>query len=164
MRKRNWMMGLVLAAAAFVASTCVEVAPILSNSMAPMLSAGKDGRDLVVVERVTHRVRAPHRWEVVTLADPRDPSRTLIKRVVGLPGETVVIRDSGIEVNGAMVQRPEGGIAPRYLASGRSRWVIPRGAMVVLGDNSGSSLDSRAFGVVPVDSVRGHLLGKLGRL
>ena len=112
------------------------------------------------------------RGHVVVFKFPEDPSRDFIKRVIGLPGETVELRDKVVYVDGKPLDEPYA----RYIDPPRSRddpeyglrgeairdnWgprVIPEGELFVLGDNRDNSRDSRFWGFLPIDQVKGRAL------
>jgi signal peptidase I len=112
------------------------------------------------------------RGHVVVFKFPEDPARDFIKRVVGLPGETVEIRDKTVFVDGKPLSEPyvhflEPPLArsdPEYgLRSDglRDNWgprVVPAGQLFVLGDNRDNSRDSRFWGFLPIDQVKGRAL------
>lgn len=167
--------------------------PIPSGSMRPNLLEG----DVVLVDRLAYdlklpltdiviaRLGEPQRGDIVTFSSPRDGTR-LIKRIVGLPGDRVEMRNERLYVNGAAAEyaRPEAvleradaaasipalrltetvaGSARRvqFLAGqavGRSFGpvTVPAGQYLMLGDNRDNSADSRYFGFVP----RNRLIGR----
>jgi signal peptidase I len=116
--------------------------------------------------------RPIQRGHVVVFKFPEDPARDFIKRVVGLPGETVEIRNKQILVNGAPLEEPYVRFLepplrpddPEYGLRGdtiRDNWgpqVVPEGHLFVLGDNRDNSRDSRFWGFLPVDQVKGRAL------
>ena len=77
-----------------------------------------------------------------------------VKRVVGVVGDTIDIRDGGVFRNGSRVDEPFA-IGPTTALGDQTRWVVSDGALFVLGDNRPASADSRAFGLVPVENVIG---------
>ena len=95
----------------------------------------------------------PQRGEVIIFRFPRDESRDFVKRVVGLPGETVEIRRGHPIVDGQALEEP-------YIRHRDSRTlgpiVVPSGHYYVLGDNRQSSDDSRNWGTVPLENVIGR--------
>ncbi len=97
--------------------------------------------------------RAPLRGEVVVFRSPRDPDRDFVKRVIGLPGETVEIVSGTVYVNGLQLIEP-------YLYRRDSTTMAPvevkPGTLFVLGDNRGASNDSRSWGPVPAENVVGR--------
>jgi signal peptidase I len=129
----------------FVAQAMVVQGP----SMQPNLYHGQR----VMVEKITYRfIHGPRRGDVVTFDVPGE-EEALIKRVVALPGETVEVRDGQALINGRPLEEPwttqPGG--PDYLPT-----PVPPLHVFVLGDNRGSSRDSRSFGPVLLDQVIGR--------
>lgn len=107
----------------------------------------------LVVEKVSYRLHAPRRGDVVVLQDPSGGPELLIKRVIGLPGERVSIVDGRVFVDGRMLDEP-------YLnqpthGNGNS-WTVPPLAVFVMGDNRGASRDSRVFGPVLLEQIVGR--------
>jgi signal peptidase I len=122
---------------------------VQGQSMEPSLH--NDER--VIVEKITYRlIRGPRRGDVV-IVEVAGQQEPLIKRVVGLPGETVAVRGGRVFINGQPLEEEwavqEGGpdCPPTQ---------VPPHHIFVLGDNRGHSNDSRSFGPVPVDQVLGR--------
>lgn len=99
-------------------------------------------------------VHPPRRGEVIVFHFPRDPSRDFVKRVIGVPGDTVEIRNGVVMVNGQVMDEP-------YLTSrdnsSLSRVTIGEGEYFVLGDNRRGSNDSRNWGTVPEANILGKV-------
>jgi signal peptidase I len=99
-------------------------------------------------------VHPPRRGEVIVFHFPRDPSRDFVKRVIGVPGDTVEIRNGVVLVNGQVMDEP-------YLTSrdnsSLSRVTIGEGEYFVLGDNRRGSNDSRNWGTVPEANILGKV-------
>lgn len=112
------------------------------DSMAPSLEAG----DRLVVRPVGPW--GARRGDVVLVRDPRRPERVTVKRLVGLPGEDVELREGRLRIDG--VARLEPYVTGR---SGDDRCHVPSGHVYVLGDNRRGSTDSRTYGPVPQDLV-----------
>jgi len=118
----------------------------------------------VLVDKLSPRWDDYSRGDIVVF-DPPDPwveggNRTpFIKRVLGLPGETVEIRDSAVWVDGVRLEED-------YIFNGQpttapevpQRWVIPAGELFVLGDHREASADSRTFGPISHDQVIGRAI------
>ena len=106
----------------------------------------------VMTEKVSYRLHAPRRGDVVVVERPEGET-SLIKRVVAVAGETVEVRNGHTFINAEPIEEPWvtsfGG--PNYPPT-----LVPAGHVFVLGDNRGVSRDSRAIGPVPVDSIRGR--------
>ncbi len=102
----------------------------------------------------------PERGDIIVFRYPEDPKRDFIKRLIAFPGETVVIRDGGIYVNGKKIEDRK--ILNQYYYNRGEYGVkgqavkVPEGYYFVLGDNSASSMDSRFWGFVP----EYYLIGK----
>jgi signal peptidase I len=112
------------------------------------------------------------RGHVVVFKYPEDPARDFIKRVIGLPGETVEIRDKTVLIDGTPLAEPYARFLepplrrddPEYVfrADGpRDNWgpkQVPKGELLVLGDNRDNSRDGRFWGFLPEDQVKGRAL------
>jgi len=104
-------------------------------------------------------LRVPKRGEVVVFVYPEDKKKDFIKRLVGLPGETIEIKSGTIYINDRPVEEP---IFKRiyyynrgdFAAEGQ-KITIPKDCYFVLGDNSNSSKDSRYWGFVPKENLLG---------
>ncbi|MGC9335007.1 MAG: signal peptidase I [Anaerolineae bacterium] len=120
------------------------------QSMEPNLHSNQR----LVVEKVSYHFHGPQRFDVVVLKLPRQGDELLIKRVVGLPGETVEISNGQVYIDGSPLDEPFLNVQTR---PGRnSRVVVPPLHVYVLGDNRDHSNDSRSFGPVPVDNIVGR--------
>jgi signal peptidase I len=107
----------------------------------------------LVVEKVSYRLHGPRRGDIVVFSMPQQSEELLIKRVIGLPGDTVEIHDGKVYINGTLLDEP-------YLTQEtRGRFgpiVIPPLHVFVLGDNRSFSNDSRAFDAVPIENILGR--------
>jgi signal peptidase I len=126
-----------------------QATQVLGQSMEPNLHSTQR----VVVEKVTYRfLHGPRRGDIVVIDLP-EQREMLIKRVVGLPGETIEVRNAQLFIEGEPLDepwtvRPGGGsYGPR---------TIPPLHVFVMGDNRGASNDSRNFGPVPIEHIVGH--------
>jgi signal peptidase I len=116
--------------------------------------------------------RPIRRGHVVVFKFPEDPQRDFIKRVIGLPGETVALRDKVVLIDGKPIEEPYVHFLEPPLHPGdpeygfrveglRDNWGpkrVPEGQLLVLGDNRDNSRDSRFWGFLPVDQVKGRAL------
>lgn len=168
----DWVVT-IAAAAVFVLAFEAEVAKpyrVPSASMEPTLHCAKpvDGceagmNDRVIADRITYRFRAPHRGEIVVFHAPAaakddcGTGGTYIKRVVGLPGETIAERDGRVYVDGRPLAEP---YVDALLRDHRTdSWPrVPRDAYFLLGDDRGLSCDSRRWGPVPRSRIIGRVL------
>lgn len=154
---------------------------IPSASMEPQLTAG----DRVVVSRIAYQLHDPRRGDIVVFDDPLEveepdrsfvlvragrealeaigivgPDRTeLIKRVIGLPGETVSARDGTVYVGSRPLREPY--LPPDVIQSDFPPTLVPEDHVFVLGDNRSNSKDSRVFQAVPVDSIVGRAIARV---
>lgn len=157
-----------------------EAFRIPSSSMEPQLEVG----DRVVVSRWSYRLHEPRRGDVVVFDCPPlascapDPRRSLpvealhtvleavllrdptperyIKRVIGLPGETVEGRGGSVFVNGRRLLEPY--LPPGTTTTDFGPEIVEEGRLWVMGDNRGNSSDSRIFGQIEQDTVVGRAL------
>lgn len=136
----------------------VQAYRLPANSMAPTLLIG----DHILVDKVVYRSRSPARFEVVVFKFPEDPQKEMVKRVIGLPGEIIEIREKKVFVNGN-----ELGERYAYFAEAEpdkplpqdvyGPFQIPEHGYVLLGDNRNRSYDSRFFGPVDRDRIYGQV-------
>ncbi len=89
-----------------------------------------------------HLFRAPQRGDVIVFKFPLDPSRDFIKRVIGVPGDTVQVKDAKVFINGSPLVEPYELSAPNYTYGPKT---VPPGEYFVLGDNRNNSYDSHAW-------------------
>jgi signal peptidase I len=105
------------------------------------------------------------RGDIVAFRPPPDVADggvPFIKRVIGLPGETVAIRDGGVTVDASLLSEPYvyPGHDPRdptTVTGNAHSWVIPQGQVFLLGDHRAASADSRTFGPVSIEAVIGRV-------
>ncbi len=155
---------LLVAALYLVISTfVVQPVEVQMASMEPLLVEG----DHLLVDRLSLRWAPPQRGDVVVFDAPPpygDDGVPYVKRVVGLPGETVQIENGRIYVSAP--GSPPARLPEPYLLSGtvtlpqgiagEGLWEVPDDSLFVLGDNRGDSLDSRRFGPIRLDRVIGR--------
>ena len=137
-----------------------------SSSMEPTLHCAKPGFGCGASHPDRLLVRsfdsAPSRGDIVVFttppraAEPCGAGGTFVKRLIGLPGETVAERDGVVFINGEKLNEP-------YLKADRrddetSRWHVPDGQYFLMGDNRSSSCDSRFWGSVPRDKIIGKVV------
>ena len=119
-----------------------------SISMQPTLYAG----NFVLVNRLAYRIGKPSRGDIIIFRYPPDPTQVpYIKRVIGLPGDTIHITDGKVYINGDLLVEP-------YLVTTTNRggdWTVPANSLFVMGDNRNNSSDSRSWGFVPLQNVIG---------
>lgn len=134
---------------------------IPSAAMAPTILVG----DHLLANKFVYRFRDPMRGEVVIFRFPLDQSKNFIKRVIGVPGDKIEIRDKVLFINGeaqeeSYVQHTDEGVLPA-IASPRDNLgplVVPPDSLFVLGDNRDESYDSRFWNYVEISSLKGKAL------
>ena len=116
-------------------------------SMVPTLQDG----EYVLVNRLAYRNGLPDRGDIIVFVSPQSSGLDLIKRVIGLPGDSVRIFDGVVQVNDQTLEEPYIAAAPVY----NGEWNVPEGNLFVLGDNRNDSSDSHAWGLLPTENVIG---------
>lgn len=121
-----------------------------SGSMIPSLHID----DRLLINKLADDFSGPERGDIVLVEDPAGGETPLIKRVVGLPNETVEFRDGVLFVDGERLEEP-------YTAESRIKTyfrpiLVPQRSYFLMGDNRSNSLDSRVFGPVPEDDIIGE--------
>jgi len=120
----------------------------------------------VLVDKLTPRFDAYARGEIIVFTPPEDWSQgdgtPFIKRIIGIGGDTIEIRDGQVYVNGVALEETylyagaTGIPEPTLTTIDPPLWDVPIGELFVMGDHRSHSADSRAFGPIPVDSVVGR--------
>lgn len=119
-------------------------------SMNPTLQNG----EYILVSRLAYKLDTPQRGDIIVFGIPTDQSQDLIKRVIGLPGETVSVRQNTVLINGIQLEEPYIAQAPLY----SGEWTVPEGNLFVLGDNRNDSKDSHQWGLLPMENIIGKAL------
>ncbi|HCS12455.1 MAG: signal peptidase I [Zetaproteobacteria bacterium CG06_land_8_20_14_3_00_59_53] len=189
---REWLESLIVVAVIAILVRSFVVAPfkIPSSSMVPTLEVG----DYIFVLRYPYGLRIPFtdmqffahppkRGDVAVFDYPEDRSKDYIKRIIGLPGDTIEYTDNKLSINGVEMPLELDGRRTYFLADGEADvsglfteqlgdvkhqvlrkpqsirdgvWKIPQGMFFVLGDNRNNSRDSRFWGYVPQSYLVGH--------
>ena len=147
------IIGAALLAAVLIKTYLLQAFYIPSSSMEHTLEI----QDRVLVNKLSYRLHDVRRGDVVVFERPPTDVgqiRDLIKRVIGLAGETVEGRDGAVYVNGRRLGEPYLGTGTVTAQFGPQQ--IPAGHVWVMGDNRGNSSDSRVFGAVPESRIIGR--------
>lgn len=137
---------------------------VSGDSMEPNFHSG----DYLLVDEISYAFHDPARGDVIILKYPNNLSQRFIKRIVGLPGETVEIRNGNVLIEG-----PKDTIVlneSAYLSSsaaetpGNEKMTLGQGEYFVLGDNRRFSLDSRIWGVLPRKDIVGKIFARVASL
>lgn len=127
-----------------------DVVLVEGSSMHPTLESG----DRLIVTKLSYKFKQPQRGDIVVFKNPDNPRVNYIKRVIGVEGDTVEIRDGKVYVNGQALVEP-------YIAEPTMgeypRTVVPEGTIFVMGDNRNFSRDSRNshVGFIPMQNIIG---------
>lgn len=130
-----------------VINTATARIRVRSISMQPTLYE----QDFVIVNRLAYKMGNPQRGDVVVFQPPVASEEPYIKRVIGLPGDTVSISGGKVYVNNSPLSEPYIMAPPNY----NGVWNVPEGQLFVLGDNRNNSSDSHQWGMVQLSSVMG---------
>jgi signal peptidase I len=152
----------------FILLAAIIVIPIRFFLFQPFIVSGEsmyptfNNADYLIVDEISYYLKDPARGDVVIFHYPNDPKRYFIKRVIGLPGETVVFKNNAVYIKNA--EYPEGiKLSEPYLSQvttpgGQTEVEVTEDNYFVMGDNRGFSSDSRAWGLLP----RKNMVGKAG--
>lgn len=142
---------LVLSVVLFFGINAVTARVLVEGfSMRPTLDDGQ----YILVNKMSYRSSLPEYGDIVVFHFPVDPGQDFIKRVIGLPGDEISVRDGKVIVNDYSLTEPYIAAEPIY----RGSWVVPDGQIFVLGDNRNNSSDSHSWGSVPMENVVGKAI------
>lgn len=132
-----------------------------------------EDHEYLIIDELSYRFRDPQRGDIVVFRYPYDPSQFFIKRIIGMPGERVEIRDGNVRIandahpNGFLLSEPY--LAPGVTTPGERIVGLDPNQFFVLGDNRRQSFDSKDFGSIPRRAIigrawlRGWPIEKFGR-
>ncbi len=145
-------VAIAVAAVILVRTFVAQPFLVSGSSMEPTFKNG----DYLLVDELTYHLRKPERGEVIVLKYPKDTSEYFIKRIIGLPGETVMIKNGVVTIvdKGRDIVLNEPYIDQKMLTSNFEETLGP-GQYFVMGDNRNYSYDSRSWGPVPQNDIVG---------
>ena len=162
-----WLRDLIisLAISAFIIIFLYQPVKVEGTSMMPSL----DDQERIFVNKYVYRLEPIQRGDIVVFRYPRDPSKSFIKRVIGLAGDRIRIESGEVFVNGEALEED---YVPAAYADQRSysEMVVPPNSYFVLGDHRTMSNDSRDFGPVNIGYIYGKAvfgywpMDKMGRV
>lgn len=115
-----------------------------------------DNGEYLVINEINYRFESPQRGQVIIFKYPLNPSQYYIKRIIGLPGETIEIKDGQVFIQDALLD--ESGYLPEgRVTSGNLKVVLGQEEYFVLGDNRSASSDSRQWGILPRENIIGFV-------
>lgn len=106
-------------------------------------------RSYVLADRLAYQKNEPQRGDIILFNSPFDANQDLIKRVIGLPGETIAVKDGIVTINDTQIKETYITEPPMYEGS----WAVPEGQYFVLGDNRNNSKDSHQWGFLPRENI-----------
>jgi signal peptidase I len=142
-----------------VINFAIQTVHVIGLSMYPTV----EDNDYLIASKIDYRLHAPQRGDIIIMRDPYDPTRDFIKRVVGVPGDHVLIRGGQVYISGHLLR--ETYINPAEPWTQNADWPLgqsggPDGVLLrsdeyfVMGDNRNHSSDSRFFGAVHRDQIQ----------
>ena len=127
-----------------------QTSEVMSGSMVPTLEV----HDRVIVNKLIFKFREPKRGEIILFKSTIDPKKDFIKRLIGLPGEEIALRNGMLLINGKVIPQKQWNIIWDSTNFGPKK--IPEGSYFFMGDNRPGSYDSRFWGYVP----KKYIIGK----
>lgn len=132
------------------------------ESMSPNFHTGH----YLIIDELSYHFHAPNRFDVVVLRYPLDTKRFFIKRIVGMPGDTVQIKDGHVVIINA--EHPKGYVVPEpyesqatFPAGQYNNVTLGADQYFAMGDNRAGSSDSRTWGILPRKDIVGHVALRL---
>ena len=131
----------------FIIDSAVGRVRVQKISMEPTLLPG----EILLVNKLEYKLGKIEHGDIVTFHYPLDPTLDYVKRVIGLPGDRVVVKEGQVWVNDQELFEPYISAPPEY----DGVWDVPEGNLFALGDNRNPSADSHVWGFVPLENVIG---------
>ena len=153
-KKQHWLFSLVLLSLVWLVLP-LSIRVMLNISTARVRVDGYamgltlPNASYILADRLAYRQKDPQRGDIIIFSFPLDPKEDLIKRVIGLPGETVVVQNGIVTINGTVLEESYITEPPLY----NGTWVVPEGQIFVLGDNRNDSRDSHQWGFLPQENI-----------
>lgn len=139
---------LILAVILFVGINAVSARVRVDGfSMRPTLEDG----EFVLVSKLSYTFGEFERGDIIVFHFPLNPDEELVKRIIGLPGDQVMVKENQVYVNGQLLSEPYIAQSPIY----SGEWTVTEGHLFVLGDNRNNSNDSKDWGLLPQENVVG---------
>jgi len=115
--------------------------------------------DYILTSKITYKLRSIERGDIVVFKSPTNPDREYIKRIIGLPGDKILISKGQVFINDKLINENYISAATNLLESGylkeNQSIIVPQNYVFVMGDNRPRSSDSRDFGPIPIESIDG---------
>jgi signal peptidase I len=144
-----------LALALFIRAFVAQAFKIPSESMVPTLLVG----DHLLVNKIVYRIWEPQRGDIIVFEYPMDVSRDFVKRAIGLPGDTVEVKEETVYINGQPLKEPYAIYEKSHpFDSAGYHWgpyKVPADNLLMFGDNRNNSQDSRVWGPLDMRHIHG---------
>lgn len=124
---------------------------ITGTSMEPTLDNG----EMIIAEKMTSRLDKLERGDIVVFKQPENPNIFVIKRIVGLPGETLTLSEKSVYINGSMLEEDYVKTHQALLTAQDKDIEIPQDSYFLMGDNRANSTDSRKWGPILEQDIVG---------
>jgi signal peptidase I len=134
----------------FAIDTVFARVRVVNISMQPTFYEG----DVILVNKLAYKLGKMQTGDVVIFHNPGDLTEDYIKRLIGKPGDHVVVQGGVVSVNGVALSEPYIAAIPQY----SGEWTVPADSVFVLGDNRNLSSDSHSWGFVPNKDIVGKAL------
>jgi len=148
------MVLIALVISFFIRTYVAEARWVPTESMAPTIKAG----DHLMTEKIAFKIKGIERGDIVVFTPPEKvnvENEDFVKRVIGLPGETIYIKDGVVYINDQPLNEP-------YILEKTKRdfypFTIPDNCVFVMGDNRNNSYDSRYWGALPIENIIGRVV------
>lgn len=164
-RWKRFLENIAYIGAAIVLALLVQhflIRPFIVNggSMDPTLTTG----DYLLIDRLSYRFHEPERGDVIVFKSPPEPDKFFVKRIIGLPGETVTITKGVVSINNPinketlLLKEP---FITHQKNDDTMTFTVPKDQYFVMGDNRAGSFDSRMWGTLPKENIGGRALLRL---
>lgn len=148
---------IIYASIAVVVILTIKYVFSLEQVVGPSMEPNYKSGDLLFLNKITYRFKEPRLFDVVVIAN--DDTKYMIKRIIGLPGDTIEYKDNKLYINGEITKEyfNISGVTKDFSLEQFDYEVIPDGYYFVLGDNRENSKDSRTYGLIS----RKDIIGKV---
>ncbi len=154
---KEWALALLIAVvvALFIRIFIFEPVVVEQTSMYPTLEAGQK----LGLFKAAYLFAEPERGDIIVFRSDEEGGKALVKRVIALGGETFEVSGGTVLINGEALT--EEYLQPDVITGDYPQITVPEGCVFVMGDNRGGSLDSRSFGPVNIDRIKGRIILRL---
>lgn len=133
---------------------------VSGTSMVPTF----ENKDYLIIDEISYRFQEPERGDVIVFHPPVDSATYYVKRIIGIPGDTVTIKDSVVSITSA--EHPDGmTLTEPYITKDAEHdnysVTVPEGQYFTMGDNRPASFDSRKWGLLPKKKIIGRVFLRL---